>query len=298
MVSSESEEESDSSSDVDSLLSHESYDSSSVEEYDIDPFAIGPDADDYSGSSSSGDSVPIEPPIRVLQPLPYVGENRRDDDLIYCRLQEEMYLHSFSLPALHQSHNLRSFIQHLPEYSGEEIMISALLNFKIKASLSRENGNELLRLIKSFEPAHRVPDDWRSVVRDAERHVSHLNETTLRRIVQWPESFEMHLFDEPGHASLPPVELIARDLLELIATKLVCPTTMYINESEIQFAYRAEQLQDGTSCVSSLMSSEYVRNSEEYIRAINPNGILIPIITYADGVSLGLRNKVCSTICV
>jgi hypothetical protein len=264
---------------------------SSVDEYEIDHNA-DLDLDYLRDGSSSESSFPTDG-RRTPSPLPYVGENIVEDDLLYCRLQEELYLKNFSLEALQLSNSLRSFIRYLPQYNNEEILISALLDFKKKASLSRENGNELLNLIKLFQPATRVPRDWRAVVRDVDRHVCPLKDTTIRRTVPWPESFQMDLFDEPGHATLPPVELIARDLLELIATKLVCPTTIYINKTEVQFSYDPQQLQDGSPCVSSLMSSDYARYSEEAIKAIDPNGILLPIITYADGVALGLRNKVC-----
>jgi hypothetical protein len=42
------------------------------------------------------------------------------------------------------------------------------------------------------------------------------------------------------------------------------------------------------------MSSDWAKWTTAEIKEYNPAGILIPIINYADAVSLGLRNKVCN----
>ena len=107
----------------------------------------------------------------------------------------------------------------------------------------------------------------------------------------------MHLFNEPGNETPPPVELIARDLIELVAYKMVCPTTMYVNADHVQLEAFAEELYDGTNyfpCHSDLMTSPWAKSTQAAIHARDPQGILVPIVTYADGVALGLRSKVCN----
>ena len=42
---------------------------------------------------------------------------------------------------------------------------------------------------------------------------------------------------------------------------------------------------------SDLMSSEWARKTLEDIRKIDPNGLLVPISLYADGVSIGMNGK-------
>jgi hypothetical protein len=213
-------------------------------------------------------------------------------DLKYCRLQEDLYKDCFSLPSLHTK-NFKDFLEFLPQYSEADTALAALLRFKKQAGLSRESGNQLLKLLKTFTPSVPVPSDWRSVNRHVDQKCALLKDTTLRKVVPWPESFSMHLFDEPGHLCPPAgVELLARDLLELIALKLVCPTTQYVNATEMQYDYTPEFLADGTPCTTNLMSSNFAKYSEEIIRTHNPKGVLVPIITYSDGVALGVRNKV------
>jgi hypothetical protein len=151
----------------------------------------------------------------------------------------------------------------------------------------------LLRLIRSYSRSDlEVPADWRTVKRYVDKKSDILKAYTLRRVVPWPESFRMDLFDEPGQQRPLGVNLIARDLLELVALKLVCPTTQFINASEVQYEYASESLRDGTPCTSNLMSSNFAKYSERTIKEYNPEGLLIPIITYSDGVALGVRNKV------
>ena len=223
---------------------------------------------------------------------PYVGEDVGTLSLKYCRVQESLYEMNFSLQALVMSTDLESFVSYLPKYTESDITMSSLAHFKKKAALSRESGDALLRLISSLKPAVPVPSRWKTISNHITKKCTVFEGTTLRREVPWPESFQMHLFNEPGIDRLPPVVLIARDPLELIASKLACPSTMFINGAHVQFEYAAETLQDGTPCVSNLMSSDYAKHSQDAIRAIDQNGYFLPIITYADGVALGLRNKV------
>jgi len=240
-----------------------------------------------------GDIVPDD---GAVPPPPAID---RIFDYKYCRVQRALHEKTFSLDALIDSRDLESFIDLLPNYSGRDATMASLMHFKKKAGLSRECGNELLALISSFEPAIQVPGDWRTISRHLEKKCEHLEESTLRRTVPWPESFQMHLFNEPGNETPPPVELIGRDLIELIAYKMVCPTTMYINADHVQLSTFAEELSDGegrnTPCHSDLMTSPWAKFTEAAIHERDPTGIMVPIVTYADGVALGLRSKVCVT---
>jgi hypothetical protein len=170
--------------------------------------------------------------------------------------------------------------------------MARLIAFKRKAGLSRDAGNELLTLIKSFNPSVQIPNDWRRIQRHVVKKCKYLKETTLRRLIEYPASWRFDLWSEPGSTAPGPREIIARDPLQLIAQKLVCPTTQFINVDRIQYEYKPEFLDDGTPCVTNLMSSEWAKWTSEEIKGYNTDGILIPIINYVDGVSLGLRNKV------
>jgi hypothetical protein len=182
----------------------------------------------------------------------------------------------------------------LPVYTDEDMRNASLLNFRRQAALSRECGNELLRLIHSLDPLSQVPSDWRTIMSYQKTKCQHLKDTTLRQVVPYPDDWRMDLFFESGHPRPVEIELIGRDLLELVAYKLVDPTLQYIHSESLQYEYKAQTMDDGTPCYSNLMSSRYAKYTEEDIRRHDPQGILVPIIVYADGVALGVRNKVCT----
>ena len=66
---------------------------------------------------------------------------------------------------LHDSVDMESFLDKLPTYSDKEVVMSKLLRCKRLAKLSRDAGNALLELIRSFEPNKFVPRDWDTVTR-------------------------------------------------------------------------------------------------------------------------------------
>ena len=225
------------------------------------------------------------------------GNWEAEEDLHYCLIQEEIYRQNFSIECLMKSTDLETFISLLPEYTDIVRMMIELYHFQRKASLSRECGNELLSILNRISPdlVCAKTKDWRAIHNFVEKSCAAVVNTALHKEVPWPDEFRMDLWDEAGKVCPPPVQLIGRDLLELIALKLACPSTMYINAKHVQLEYAAEYLQDGTPCYTNLMSSDYAKNTEEDIRQIHSDGIMIPIITYADGVALGVRNKVSCT---
>jgi hypothetical protein len=262
------------------------------------------DEDDWSKPEVNNSHM-LDDEFNEPQVLDDVNEPDDDDEmnyeLKYCRLQEELYEECYSIDCL-SSKDLQTFVRTMPPYADGDVLMAALDNFKRRAGISRDSGHELLRIIRCYSrPDLEVPSDWRTVKRYVDKKSDILKAYTLRRVVPWPESFRMDLFDEPGQQRPPAVELIARDLLELVALKLVCPTTQFINASEVQYEYASEFLSDGTSCTSNLMSSNFAKYSERTIRGYNRDGLLIPIITYSDGVALGVRNKVivlCMYVCI
>lgn len=243
-----------------------------------------------SESTESSDSTGSNPEFYHLPPV----------DLKYCYLQEEMYRQSYSLDALFQSRDLASFLELLPHpFPDKDIAICWLVAFKNSVHLSREGGNQLLHLLNFFAPNAPIPDDWRSILNVVRKKCRCLEGTTLKRTVPWPVSWNMDRYEECGNTKLPEIELTARDPLELLASMLVDPILQYINKDELQYESREETLSDETPCTSGIMSSSFAKYSEREIRAKDPNGILIPIIVYADGVGLGLRNMVyCVVLCI
>lgn len=267
-----------------------------VENYDDNVADFG---DDYAENDNNEDYYSEVDDYNEYQP---VSDDEEEADLpqfqghngeiSYCQLQETLYRSSFDVRSLYDSKDMDTFLQYLPTYTEKQQLRSKLLHFKNHAGLSRSSGNELLHLLSS-SGVKNVPSDWRTIGRYLEKKVDFLKPSTLRSVVPWPEDWCMHLFDEAGQDAPPEIELIARDPLELIALKLVDPTLQYLYKDDISYEYTSECLDDGTPCSSNLMSSTYAKETEASIRTLNPDGILLPVITYADGVSLGVRNKVC-----
>lgn len=221
------------------------------------------------------------------------GEVVEDGPLQYIRIQENIYKNFFDYECLTESDDFQSFLRMLPRQTPRDVFFSDMKYFHEKGGLSRSSGQELIDIMGKYAAEEvRVPQSWRTIMRHFEKKYSFVNDRTLREVVPFPESFRMDLFDEPGHPVPAPIELIARDPLELIALKLVDPTLMYLRRDDIQFNYVRQTLEDGTHCITDLMTSEWARNTELEVRELNPNGILIPMITYADGVHMGLRNNV------
>ena len=214
-----------------------------------------------------------------------------DDDMMYCRLQENLYASIFNLESLQDSHDINSFLGNMPHYAEEDVTMAKLLHFRKKAKLSRTSGKKLLTLLKAMNPSLSIPDDWRSVTRHVTTKCSFLDANTIRHIEPWPAHWCMDRWSQRMLAP-EPREIICRDPLELLCLKCVDPTLQFINGGDIQYSYVEETLHDGTPCASNLMSSQWAKQTESEIKAIHPDGILFPLVVYADGVSLGLRNKV------
>ncbi len=88
------------------------------------------------------------------------------------------------------------------------------------------------------------------------------------------------------------VKIIAIDPYEVVAYKFCDPVLQFLYQDHIKYNYFATELQDGTDCWSHFMSSKYAKYTEEEVKSYNPDGILIPLFVYSDGVALGLRQKV------
>ena len=214
------------------------------------------------------------------------------DERKYYRMQEELFKDVFSLDCLRNSNDMESFVNSLRIRSPTEVMFAKLISFQQKAKLSRDLSNEFLSIIQSFEPQLDVPRDWRTIRRYIMKTMKICNSFTLKKTMEWPPHWRMHLWNEPMKKP-GKVELLARDPYECIALKLCDPILMYLWREQINFTYVEKFLDTGERCVGDLFTTDYFKYTEADVRRnVDPNAILVPIIAYEDGVSLGLRNKV------
>ena len=272
--------------------------SSSMEEEQYDNFAAMDDYDadgnDYDGDRDENDDEVSDDEFDFIGGNNHVHLDRAfdmNDDMKYCRLQENLYQSTFSLECLQDSRDIGSFLDNMPQYAESDITMVKLLHFRRKAKLSRTSGKELLSLLRALNPSLSIPDDWRSITRYVQKKCSFLDANTIRHVEPWPVHWRLDTWSQRTPPPAPR-EIICRDPLELLCLKCVDPTLQFINGGDIQFSYLEETLHDGTPCASNLMSSLWAKQTEREIKAIHPDGILFPIVVYADGVALGLRNKV------
>ena len=217
------------------------------------------------------------------------------EDMKYIHYQESFYLSCYSLEAL-TSTDLNSFLAFLPEHTPTDYVCIQLIQFKRQAGLSRKSGNALLNLIRLFRPEVEVPTDWGTVTRYVNKKCAYLRQNKLKEDVPFPETWNMQDWNE---VVTPPRirENWTRDVYEMLAYKMVCPVIQYMYKKDVSFEARSTTLSDGTPCVTNLMTSAHMVHTQAATRACIglENAICVPLIVYADGVALGVRNKVKAT---
>ena len=146
--------------------------SSSMEEEQYDNFAAMDDYDadgnDYDGDRDENDDEVSDDEFDFIGGNNHVHLDRAfdmNDDMKYCRLQENLYQSTFSLECLQDSRDIGSFLDNMPQYAESDITMVKLLHFRRKAKLSRTSGKELLSLLRALNPSLSIPDDWRSITR-------------------------------------------------------------------------------------------------------------------------------------
>ena len=214
-----------------------------------------------------------------------------DNILKYVHLQEEFYKASYSIDALRYSSCMDDFLFRLPIYNEKESVYNKLLKFTNKTKLSLNNSRELMDLIKAFKPQIPVPSDIRVTKRHLLKKCKFMLSNILSEVVEWPVEWNMSSYSQVGGVP-DKVKILAIDPYEALAYKLCDPVLQFVFKDHIKYNYYSTNLEDGTKCWSHFMTSDYAKRTEEDVKLLNPDAILIPLIAYSDGVALGLRSKV------
>ena len=120
----------------------------------------------------------------------------------------------------------------------------------------------------------------------------HLN--TLKTTIPFPTTWNMDEWNSVGVAPVP-VQIIARDPYEVIAYKLIDPTLQYGWKDSILYESTLIHVGDNIECSNDLMTTSWARCTEANVRRFVPDAILIPLIIYGDGVTMGLRGNAKAT---
>jgi len=192
--------------------------------------------------------------------------------------------------------NFCSIKQELQKYgrlsSDEDKRNLAIYRYVSDKGLSRQDGDELLKLLKTFEPKYQVPKSFKSIEVSARKEASALQDYH-EIIIPWIQSWKMDKL--PGY---PPVKVYVRSLFHVISEMLVDPEIMYIWRAHIHMSYHRAVDKDGRQVYSDVMSSPWAEESVRMVHEKDSAGHLLPVILYTDGVQVSphSRNKVTPVI--
>ena len=169
---------------------------------------------------------------------------------------------------------------------------TSIYNFYLESGLSRKYGNKLLSLIRSFNPAFTVPRSIKGIESRVKKSMKQYNDC-IKLSVPWVQKWKMNELK-----GFQPVKIYVRNLFEVISHMLVDPEIMFLWRSHIHLEYYRATDQQGNQVYSDVMSSNWALGSEIMVHQKDPNGYLMPLIFYTDGVQVSnsVHNKITPVI--
>ena len=151
-------------------------------------------------------------------------------------------------------------------------------------SASINSGNAAIQRILSYNPSSELPCSWRSTKKRVENFLENLK--MLTHEVSFPSEWNIP-------KEIPRVVFAVRDILDIVACILADPKLQHSGEFYLQtYKLSGKKNVEKGGC-DHLMSSPWALKTQRKINSIDPEGILIPIILYEDGItvdSAGVRN--------
>lgn len=181
--------------------------------------------------------------------------------------------------------------------SSRQLQQLKLFNIFSEHNISRKASNQILSFLNEYNPDNKFNVDIRSLERDACKGLNsyEYGELTL----PWPDYWNM----EPIIDTFPEVKLYIMNAIEAISYLFIDPEIMFFYNDQIHFDHYFLSQQDSqgraTVATGDLMTSKWCYETQQMIRAKNPNGHILPLIFYADGVQVSdnVNNKVTTVIC-
>jgi len=181
--------------------------------------------------------------------------------------------------------------------SYEQLQQLKLLNIFTEHNISRQAANELLTYMNEMNPEKNLNSDIRSLERDAYKGINEYcyGELTL----PWPDYWNM----QPIIETFPEVKLYIMNPIEAISYLFIDPEIMFLHKEQVHFECYSISQQDSRGreilATGDLMTSKWCHDTQKLIRDKDPNGHILPLIFYSDGVqvSANVNNKVTTAIC-
>ena len=220
----------------------------------------------------------------------------RKYNLDYIKFQHKLYSEIFGIKAL-QSENIQEFKDNLANFENKKILILRIYLLAKSANMSRNNGDDFLELINDImkygysnsEVPKLIPNSWKSITRFINQQTSFY--TCEKTTIPFPEHWEMNKWNCNNAPPPEEVEIRIRDPMELIADQCVNPIIHFLWKEHVHINYHIKRNSNNEDVYCDIMSSEWARKTLEDIQIFDPNGLLLPIILYADGVSIGMNGK-------
>ena len=170
-----------------------------------------------------------------------------------------------------------------------------IFNVIQNAELTRKQSNAILSLLSGYAGDKlKIPKDIRTLSQRILNH-SIVSDNCVIETMEWPEFWRMHLWDKHDTNRPNEVKLIVRDPIHCISLQFMNPEIAFGWRSHIHFDYE-EDFDSSTNQrrFGDLYTSEWMRKTQSKIR--DPEGKVLPIIIYSDGVSVGTRDSVTSVL--
>jgi hypothetical protein len=208
----------------------------------------------------------------------------------YKTLQETLYTNTCGMDAINAA-NIEDY-QNLAQVPNPDALIRLKLHeFGKKTKLSRDHGNELLDLIKLFDPRKDVPNSWKTLIRQAKMETKMYKYS--KKDVPWPISWKMDSWNTTLFGPVPDKVVIrVRDPVELLAYQCVDPQVQFLWQHEIRYEYSLEFNETtGSQSLGDLLTTPWAKENQDNIRLKDPTGILMPIMLYSDGVVVDKNSR-------
>jgi hypothetical protein len=264
---------------------------------------------DFTGSEENRIRNAKEEERHAKKVYNYVIPDGNEHEMKYYVFQQEHLKKCYGEAAMKTS-DFKSFKKELKIKDAStnrfrKALYPHILKFADEVHLSRDQGVELLKLLKTvhshaFRRAS-IPDSWKTILKHSAKFHSHENEFVLKKVIKYPKSWKMKYW---GGYKPKEVELKARDPIAAIATMLVDPVVAYGWKNHINlnsFRKYADGPANGGKrerLFGDIMSAEYAERTEIEMRnrTKEPLAVLMPILLNSDGVAVGGTNQQVCTV--
>jgi hypothetical protein len=205
--------------------------------------------------------------------------------------QLDLYSSIYGLKAI-DSINIEEFKAGLKIFEKSKMTRMKCYLFAKRNNISRNGGNDMLKLIRSISPStndKELPTSWKTVTRLIDNQTKFYK--CFKMTIPFPSHWEMDKWDCDNSPRPQEVVIRIRDLLEVIAEQCVNPKIHLLWKEHVHINCYKKTNEKGEIVYSDLMTSPWAHAEQKNIERINPKGLVAPVIFYVDGVSPGMSGK-------